>query len=268
MPTAIVSDAYLAYDVHGNGDPVLLIPPAGTRAGVWLTNQVPALVRAGYQAITFDNRGTAPSAVPPGPYRLADLVEDTAGLISSLELGPCRIVGASLGAMVGQELAVARPDLVRAAALLGTRCRTDFFRGAVMRAAAARIREPAAHPAADYDVLASMLQMFSARTLADDKAADDWFAVLQAFPVRGPGPAAQYEATIIPDRTAVLRAVRCPCLVVGFAEDVLTPPALCREVAAAIPGARYAEVSDCGHFGFLEEPGTVNALLTDFFESA
>lgn len=265
MPTAIVSDTYLAYDVHGTGDPVLLIPPAATRSAIWLAGQVPALLRAGYQAVTFDHRGTPPSAVPNGPYRLADLVADAAGLVRALGLGPCRIVGASLGAMVAQELALAEPGLVRAIALLGTRCRTDFFRREAARAAAARSRDQDPASVTDYDVLASMLQMFSARTLADDKAAADWFAVLRTFPVRGPGPAAQYEAIIAPDRAAALASVRCPCLVVGFAEDVVTPPLLCREVAAAIPGARYVQVSDCGHFGYLEEPGTVSALLTDFF---
>lgn len=268
MPTAVVSDIYVTYEVRGSGDPVLLIPPAGTRATVWHSHLMPALVRAGYLVVTFDNRGTAPSAVPDGPYRLADLVEDAAGLIRTLALGPCRIVGASLGAMVAQELALAQPDVVRSAALLGTRCRTDFFRREMTRAAAARIRAADARPSTDYEVVASMVQMFSARTLADDKAAADWFSVLRASPLRGQGPAAQYEATIIADRTAALRSVRCPCLVVGFAEDVLTPPALCREVAAAIPGARYAEVSGCGHFGYLEEPDAVSALLIEFFQAA
>src|SRR5579863_1164487 len=261
----IVSDTYVAYDVHGTGEPVLLIAPAGTRAAIWLSHLVPALRRGGYQVITFDNRGTAPSAVPPGPYRLADLVADTADLIAGLGVGPCRIVGASLGAMVAQELAAAQPGLVRAAVLLGTRCRSDFFRRELTRATAARIRDPDPTLTTDFDVLVGMGQMFSARTLADDKTVANWFAVLSRFPVRGPGAAAQYEATLTEDRAAALASVRCPCLVVGFSEDAITPPALCREVAGAIPGARYAEVGDCGHFGFLEEPGTVSDLITDFF---
>jgi pimeloyl-ACP methyl ester carboxylesterase len=264
VPTAIVSDTRVAYEIQGSGDPVLLIPPAGTTAAVWHGHTVPALLRAGYSAVTVDHRGTPPSAVPPGPYRLADLVADTADLIDTLGLGPCRIAGASLGAMVAQELALARPDLVTAIALLGTRCRTDFFRRELARAGAARARE-ADGTAADYDALASMLQLFSARTLADDKTAADWFEVFRTFPVRGVGPAAQYEATIIPDRNEALGRVRRPCLVVAFGEDVLTPPALAREVAAAIPQARYVEIAGCGHFGFIEEPETVNRELTEFF---
>ncbi|MGH3992105.1 MAG: alpha/beta fold hydrolase, partial [Pseudonocardiaceae bacterium] len=224
--------------------------------------QVPALLGAGYQAITFDSRGTPPSATPLGPYRLADLVADAVDLITGLGVGPCRIVGASLGAMVAQELALARPDLVTAVALLGTRCRTDFFRATAARAFAARIRG-GVHT--DYDAVGSLLQLFSRRTLADDRATADWFEVFRTFPASGPGLAAQYEATIIGDRTAALRGVRRPCLVVAFAEDVLTPPSLCREVADAIPGCRYVELAECGHFGFLEQPAEVNAALLDFF---
>jgi pimeloyl-ACP methyl ester carboxylesterase len=56
-----------------------------------------------------------------------------------------------------------------------------------------------------------------------------------------------------------------PTLVVAFADDVMIPPPLSREVAAAIPGARYAEVPGAGHFGYLERPDEVNRLLLEFF---
>lgn len=260
----MVSDIRVSYQVHGTGEPVLLIAPAGTRSAVWSNFQVPALLRAGYQVITFDSRGTPPSAVPPGPYRLADLVSDTVALIDRLGLGPCRIAGASLGAMVAQELALARPDLVRAAAMLGTRCRTDFFRSVAGRVLADRIRSG---EYTDYDAVGSLLQLFSAQTLADDRAVADWYTILRTFPLRGAGAAAQYEATLVEDRRGALAGVSRPCLVIGFAEDVLTPTLLCREVAAAIPGCRYVEISGCGHFGFLERPDEVNGVLLDFFAS-
>ncbi len=53
-------------------------------------------------------------------------------------------------------------------------------------------------------------------------------------------------------------------LVVGFADDVLAPAHLGREVAAAVPGARYTELADTGHLGFLERPAAFNTLLLDF----
>src|ERR1022692_2439663 len=89
-----------------------------------------------------------------------------------------------------------------------------------------------------------------------------------AFPLRGPGPAAQYLATITEDRAAALKAIDRPCLVVGFSEDTLTPPAQCRETAEAIPGCRYLEIPACGHFGFLEQPDEVNRALVEFLLEA
>lgn len=261
MPVIESGKVRLAYEEYGTGDPVLLLPPAATPARVWTLHQVPAIVAAGYRAITLDARGTHVSP-PSSPFRLADLIVDASLLIAELGLAPCFVVGASLGAMIGQELALAHPDLVRAAALLGTRSRTDFFRGKLTRAMAVRARS--GNPPSELEALLLLSQLFSAATLADETAAANLLTVFRGFYAAGVGPAMQYEATIIPDRTAALTHVTRPCMVVAFAEDSLTPPAACREVAAAVPACRYIEISGCGHFGFLEHPEQVNATLIDF----
>jgi pimeloyl-ACP methyl ester carboxylesterase len=264
MPRAMVAGAEISYAVFGVGEPVILLPPAGTRAAVWQRHQVPALVAAGYRAIAVDFRGTPPLPPPTAPYDLADLVSDVAELLTMLGMAGCRFVGASLGAMVAQELALARPDLVRTAVLLGTRCRVDAFRAMLASAQATQMTAAPDSAAAEFAALSHLAQLFGARTLADDRAVAEWFELFRVFPLRGAGPAAQYRASVSADRAAALAGVRRPCLVVGFAEDVLTPPALCREVADAIPGCRYVEVADCGHFGFLERPDHVNKIALDF----
>jgi pimeloyl-ACP methyl ester carboxylesterase len=48
----------------------------------------------------------------------------------------------------------------------------------------------------------------------------------------------------------------------------MVPRYLAREVAAAIPGARYEEIEGCGHFGYLERPAEVNRLVVKFFASS
>ncbi len=265
MPVITVRGLQFAYEEYGSGEPVLMIPPAATPAGAWAMYQIPAIVAAGYRVIVAGSRGTPPSTVPSAPFRVADLTEDAAYLITELRLAPCLIVGASLGAMVGQELAISRPDLVRAAALLGTRCRTDFIRGRFARAYADQIRR--GEPPSDLDAVLLVMQLFSSATLGDDRQAADWLTLFQVFSARGVGPAMQYEATLIPDRTDALRQVRRPCMVVAFEHDAVTPPALCLEVASAIPCCRYVEIAGCGHFGFLERPEPVNAALTDFFSA-
>jgi pimeloyl-ACP methyl ester carboxylesterase len=79
------------------------------------------------------------------------------------------------------------------------------------------------------------------------------------------GRRAQLEVSRrVGDRRAAYRDIRCPLLVVGFADDLVIPTHLCREVAEAVPGARYAEVPHTGHYGYLEQPEAVNRLLLDF----
>lgn len=260
--TSRTAAAELSYRVYGAGIPVLFLPPAGTRSDIWLAYQVPAVVAAGYQAILADNRGTPPSPVPPGPYRLADFAADTADLISRLGLGPCTVVGASLGAMVAQELAVRHPEFVHAVALLGTRRHADAFRQMLARAAVERMLATA--PVSHADVVAQLTQMFGPGTLADDQAVADWSELIRRFPIRGDGPAAQYEAVMNAEHSGSLSRIGCPCLVIAFGADVVTPPACCREVADTIPGCQYVEITGAGHLGFLERPDAVNSALTGF----
>ena len=54
-------------------------------------------------------------------------------------------------------------------------------------------------------------------------------------------------------------------LVIGFADDVVLPPHLGREVADAMPNGRYLQIPDTGHLGFIERPDVVNAAVLEFF---
>jgi pimeloyl-ACP methyl ester carboxylesterase len=67
------------------------------------------------------------------------------------------------------------------------------------------------------------------------------------------------------NRLEEYRKISTDCLVVGFADDLIIPPYLCRELSDHIPGCRYVELDGCGHYGHLERPDAVNALLLDFF---
>ncbi|MET9543759.1 alpha/beta fold hydrolase [Streptomyces sp. NPDC006627] len=267
MPTATVNGVQLSYRVRGEGDPLLLIGPAASPAAVWDRHQVPDLVRAGFQVITFDLRGSAPSDAPPGPYALDDFVTDTAELIRRLDIAPCLVAGVSIGAMIAQELAREHPGLVGGLALLATRGRSDAFRDALARGCADAMRAGDAVPVW-FSSVATMSQLFAPDTLADDKFAEDWLTTLSLFPQRGEGFAAQYEATVTGDRLPALGGIRCPTLVLAFAHDIVMPPAMGRAVARAIPGSRFELLEDCGHFGFLERPKDVNRILVDFFRTA
>ncbi|NKQ55821.1 alpha/beta hydrolase [Amycolatopsis sp. K13G38] len=262
MSFADVNGIKIAYDDTGSGEPVLLVMGTAASGRVWHLHQVPALTEAGYRVVTFDNRGISPA--PPG-FTIDDLVADTAGLIEQLGLGPCRVVGTSMGAQVAAELALTRPELVSRAVLMATRGRPDAMR-ATMGAAERALRDSGVELPACYEAVLRAVQNLSPRTLNDDFRIQDWLDVFEMSPTAWtPGVRAQLRLDIIESRLEAYRAIRVPCLVIGFADDLRLPPHLAREVAEAIPGARYVEIEDCGHYGYLERPDAVNEALVTFF---
>ena len=84
MPEARLGEVTLDYEVKGEGDPVLLIAGCGQPAISWHLSLVPALVAAGYQVATFDNRGVAPSLSPEPPYSVEEMTDDALSLLDHL----------------------------------------------------------------------------------------------------------------------------------------------------------------------------------------
>jgi pimeloyl-ACP methyl ester carboxylesterase len=183
MAYASTNGIRLSYERAGSGEPVLMIMGQAAGGNVWTMYQVPALTRAGYEVITFDNRGVPPSDVPSGDYSLGDLVADTIGLIEALGIGPCRIVATSLGGLVATELAVSRPDLVTCCVLMAMRARADAFRRALSAGESTLARYGTRLPAG-YDAPISVLQMFSPATLNDDATVPMWLDIYEMAAAR------------------------------------------------------------------------------------
>lgn len=261
MPYVTTNRLRLSYRRSGQGEPVLFIMGSSSAGHVWDLHQTPAAVRAGYEAVTLDNRGIWPSDVPPGRYTLDDMVADTIGLIEQLSLAPCRIVATSLGAMITQELAASHPHLVRGAVLIATRARSDVFRAALTGADRALAEGDVKLPAA-YASVMTALQMLSPSTLRDDAVVKP---LLEVFELARVGKAAgQAWVDRADDRRHVLARIQAPCRVIGFADDLITPPHLVAEVAELIPGADYVEIGEAGHLGYLERPEEVNEAILGF----
>ncbi|MEU2064754.1 alpha/beta fold hydrolase [Streptomyces sp. NPDC013455] len=263
MPYVTANGIRLSYQRSGRGEPVLLIMGSGAAGHVWTTHQTPALNKAGYETVIFDNRGIGASDAPPGLYSLADMVADTKGLIEALDLGPCRIVGMSMGAMIAQELASRYPHLVHSAVLIATRARSDATRRALTEADLA-LRASGVQLPAKYEAMRTALEMLSPATLNDDTAASGWLEILEL--TGGSAGGGQVGVDRMGDRREVLRSIGVPCRTIAFSDDLICPPHLVAEVAEAIPGCDHVEIPDCGHLGNLERPGAVNAAIVEFLD--
>lgn len=243
---------------------MLFIAGQGAVGRSWDLHQVPAFLAAGYRVITFDNRGVGATANADG-FTTATMVADTAELIERLGAGPVRLVGTSMGSYIAQELMLARPELVSQAALLATRGRHDrareFFRAAERGFSDVGVELPPS-----FEAKLRLLEGFSPTTLNDDGAIEDWIDTFTMWPTKStPGIRAQHEVAPQNDRLPAYGAITTPVLVIGFAHDLVMPPHLGAEVAAALPNGCYVEIADTGHLGFLERPDAVNSAIVDFF---
>ncbi|GGK73173.1 alpha/beta fold hydrolase [Mangrovihabitans endophyticus] len=265
MPFVSVNGTRLNYDDAGSGPPVLMIMGSGSRGRAWHLHQVPALVAAGYRAVTYDSRGIPPSDECAADLTVADMVRDAAALIEKLRLAPARVVGTSMGAYVAQELLLERPELVSRAVLMASRSRCDRARS-VLAEAELELYDSGVKLPVRYAAIVRALQYLSPATLDDDQAAADWLDLLEIFVMEGSGYRAQLGLEPMPDRTAAYRDIRTPCHVLSFADDLLTSPQRGRDLAAAIPGATFELIENAGHFGYLERPDEVNHSILRFLD--
>lgn len=263
MPVTALNGVQISYEVTGSGSLVLLIMGSGSPGRVWRTHQAPALVKAGFRVATVDNRGIAPSSESAFGITMPDLVGDAAALIEHLG-APAHVVGTSMGSRVVAELCLARPELLGKAVMFAATARPDPVAASLNRGEQALYDKGIELPPEYAAAIKAMLNL-SPHTLDDTGKAQEWLDIFEFTSGKGTaGTRAQLGMDRSQDRRAAYAAIRVPSLVVGFADDRMVAPRLCREVAEAIPAARYLEIERCGHYGYLERPEEVNRVLIDF----
>ena len=189
------------------------------------------LAAAGHTVITFDNRGCGRSEAPPAPYLVSDMAADTAALIEHLGLGPCDVIGYSLGGYIAQELAVTRADLVRRLVLLAGAGPAPAYAVARARAAVdlASALDP---PPLSFDVADLLLSLHPMAQLQDDDAVKVTISLIEAAaPWTNPGRLGQYQADLawLQDSSQLdrLSQIKSPCLAMAFEHDCWFPRGPC-----------------------------------------
>lgn len=258
MSHVTVNGIRLSYAEEGTGPPLLLISGLGANRLSWVP-MLPLLSDA-FRCITFDNRGTGESDVPPGPYRIDQLADDAAALIDALGVAPVAAVGWSMGGSVLQSLLINHGDVVRRAVLLSTLpAYTDLQHRWLD--AGLTLRRAGVDPLVQG--ISGMPWGFTPRLLSDHQRAFQ-AAMLGArnpYPTSLAGFEAQAEAIRVYDARPRLPEVQTATLVLVGAEDVLTPVHQSVEIAALIPGARLSVLPRGGHAMAVEYPDdTANAI--------
>ena len=124
MPKVQGTEATVHYEQLGDGPDIVWVAGGGGLAADWTPYQMPFFTGA-YRNTIFDNRGIGATTTDvPQPWPLASFARDTAELIEAVCTPPVALVGISFGAAIVQEVALARPDLLRCAIVMGTVARS------------------------------------------------------------------------------------------------------------------------------------------------
>jgi pimeloyl-ACP methyl ester carboxylesterase len=247
----------------GEGDDVLFISGLADEGACWV-DQVAGLGDR-YRITTFDNRGVGRSDTPEGPFRIADFAADTAALMDALELERAHVVGSSMGGAIAQELALARPDLVRSLVLNGTWCRGDRFLHEIFR----NWMWSAEKADSIRDFLVTVNLWCFAPRIWNDGTMDGWIAAAQASPYAQSVDAfcRSAEALIGHDSADRIAAIIAPTLVTVGELDLVLPARFSEVLAERIQNARLVVIPDAGHQPFQELPEEYNRLLDQFWRS-
>ncbi len=256
MPYLTNRGARLYWEEHGSGPPVLLIMGLSFTLEMWF-RVLPSLTKS-YRAILFDNRGIGRSDVPRGPYTMRTLADDAAAVLDAAGVTAAHVVGASMGGMIAQELALRSPERVLSLMLgctsySGLFGRWPNFRKGPRNAAwlrASRLQRERA-----------MRHMLYASGTLDELIEED-IQVRCRCNWSYKGVLSQLAGILLWNSYRRLPFIQAPTLVVHGAEDHLLPPENGRVVASRIPGARFELIPHAGHILMTDQPkATMRHLL-------
>lgn len=249
----------IAHYEYGRRDadstPLILSSSLGTTSEMWAP-QVKALSET-FHVITFDHRGHGRSAVPPGPYSLADLGGDVIGLIDALSIEKANFAGLSLGGMVGMWLGINAPERVESLALLCTYAKADSL--GLWDERASQVRASGTEALVE----TSIERWFTAGFRHSNPHTVEGFRRMLAS-VPDEGYAGCCEAIATMTVANGLGDITAPTLVVAGTHDTGATPELSYRLTASIPDAHFVEVS-AAHLANVEASATVSSLLHDHF---
>jgi pimeloyl-ACP methyl ester carboxylesterase len=268
---------------------VVLIMGLGMQMIAWPMPLIDALVSNGYRVLRFDNRDIGLSTwfdqfgmpnlawnglrlslglTVHSAYSLEDMAQDTIGLLEALEIDGAHIVGASMGGMIAQLVAVKAPQRVHSLTSIMSTTGRRSLPGPSIKARKALLSRPR-NPHDIESVGDHSLRTFriigSPNNPESDKVIRDrlMLGLKRAY---HPAGAARQLMAIAADGSRVdrLRKVQAPTLVIHGVDDPLVPIACGRDTAASIQGSKFVEVAGMGHDFAPQALAAVSTHLVQF----
>ena len=268
MPQIRVGDINLHCDIHGAGEPLLLITGYGGSSANLLPAYLAGFART-FRVITFDNRGTGQSDRFDGPTSIEEMADDAAGLLDALGVKRAHIMGSSMGGYIAQELALRHPEKVVGLVLGCTHC----GRPHVVEPAPEVLAMIAPDVGVGLDAREAMRRSWGAQYTPEFIAASrDFLESVIDRVLAHPTPVAtrsrQMEAIRAwkgsHDR---LRTMTAPTLIITGEHDVLIVPENARILHQRIAGSRLHVIKDAAHVFHHSHPEETVRVVTEFLST-
>ena len=266
MPYVRASDGIrLHYRETGrrSGSPVLMIQGLGADKHLWDLQRI--ALAPSHHTIALDNRGAGRSDKPHGSYSLEQMADDAIAVLDAVGVERAHVVGASMGGVIAQLVALRHPERLRSLTLACTACQHHAWRRELLAewVLLAQTRGMAAMTAA------AAPWVIGPRSLRRLTPAVGWMGPLALS--RPPHAFAGQVAGIlaIDDNLAErLTEITAPTLVIVGNQDVLTPRGDSELIADLIPNSELAVISGAAHGFMIEHWSTFNRILLNFLRRA
>jgi pimeloyl-ACP methyl ester carboxylesterase len=264
MATVSVNGCEFYYEVHGQGDPLVLI--MGLRRNVkWWYRQIPALSQH-FQVIAFDNRGAGRSDKPAMEYSIRIFADDTAGLMDALDISKAHILGISMGGYIAQELALNYPAKIKSLVLGCTGC--GGVRAVIM--SPERMEKFMANKGlSPEEILRKDMDIyFSDHYVAKNPEIIEEFVEISMLHYQ-PADAffRQFDACQRHDTGDRLNQLSAPTLIMTGDDDPLVPPQNSHVLKDLIAGAELSVFTGGRHCFFIEFANQFNQKAVDFLKA-
>jgi 3-oxoadipate enol-lactonase len=266
MPQTTGNGINLYYEVHGEGEPLLLIMGLSLNSKSWFRT-LPALSEH-FKVIIFDNRGTGHSDKPNSPYSIEQMAEDAKCVLDAAGVESAHVYGISMGGMIAQRLALLYPSRVRSL-ILG--CTTSGGASHVQPSAevsmlmlsrGSSVATPEEMAWATAPILYSQSFIENQRELV----AEDIQRRIE-IPVLPYAYILQLQACLAHDTYNDIDQIKVPTLVIHGDEDKLVPYQNGVTLAEKIPNAEFLTIQGAGHIYVTEANDLVNERVIDFLKT-